>query len=353
MGTPLPMSWRGESAWSSLPHRGLSFTHVHWNVLADGLAAPADFPLAPPSALVGSARVALELRMIRDFAPDILAVNELTHVCEFAACLGATHAVTFVPKLDSPALSASGRPDGTAVFIRRERFSIVDVDIVYFYAPPVDDSDAEPVVGNQNGVVLLLRERSGAAAGRLLVVASTHLKAKESAANEAVRDAQCVQLLERIRRMRSRATALLSPASASTVPVLLSGDFNSPPSDSVYARIYSDAELRMHSAHNRFSMQRQDSAGVASAAAAELPLAEYLAAEPELTTWKFRAPGVEKCRTIDYVWFSTDDGGAGLAALRPIDTMALPSRAAIGEAALPSEAFPSDHLCLVTRFSWV
>ena len=62
---------------------------------------------------------------------------------------------------------------------------------------------------------------------------------------------------------------------------------------------------------------------------------------------KFRANEVEKKETIDYIFFS-----GGNPRLRLLATLALPSEAQIGPAALPSAAFPSDHLSLAAQFEF-
>ncbi len=68
--------------------------------------------------------------------------------------------------------------------------------------------------------------------------------------------------------------------------------------------------------------------------------------EDVFSTWKFRPAG-EKKSLIDYVWYVQDG------ALCPLSVWSMPNEAEIGERALPSATYPSDHLAVRGTFGWV
>jgi endonuclease/exonuclease/phosphatase family metal-dependent hydrolase len=86
------------------------------------------------------------------------------------------------------------------------------------------------------------------------------------------------------------------------------------------------------------------------------------AATPSFTTWKFRtahatangngnssgacppAALFEKAEAIDHVLHTP--------ALTPVAAWGQPAREAIGEGALPSEGYPSDHIAQLIEFQW-
>ena len=117
----------------------------------------------------------------------------------------------------------------------------------------------------------------------------------------------------------------LSPA-APPPAVLLTGDFNAQPWSDCVKAVLSDAALPLQSA-----------------------LGDQSAAGPgAFTTWKFRVYDdgsiCEKRAVIDYVFHSS--------ALRPVARWAQPTQAEIGPDALPSAAYPSDHLAVLVEFEW-
>jgi endonuclease/exonuclease/phosphatase family metal-dependent hydrolase len=133
--------------------------------------------------------------------------------------------------------------------------------------------------------------------GLPLVAATTHLKAKK--AFESDRVLQIQQLVAHLEQTVSSETKLV-----------LGMDMNSEPSGLVYAEIMS-SPLQLVSLYSEEGK------------------------EPEFTTCKHRKT-LEK-RTIDYLFTR------GLAAA---SLYSLPSSEAIGQAALPSVHYPSDHLAL-------
>ena len=195
---------------------------------------------------------------------------------------------------------------------------------------------------------LLARLADASAPGRPLLVCTTHLKAKAGAACDAVRLAEAQQLLSELQRELHTL-----PRGAA---VALCGDFNTtldapalraltqPEEDGSEAAEAEDVgrpRLRLH--------------------AVPLPPAADGSA---FTTWKFRSPGGgsagangsgngngngsgcsgEKAAAIDHVLHS--------GALAAVGAWAAPSRAEVGPLALPSEAYPSDHVAQLVELQW-
>ncbi|CAM9467327.1 unnamed protein product [Ectocarpus sp. 12 AP-2014] len=195
---------------------------------------------------------------------------------------------------------------------------------------------AEPVVGNQVALISLLGVSShgGGGEGRgeteaLVIVATTHLKAKKDGHGELIRSRQAKQLLDEVARFRAgqeKARGL----PAGSVPVIIAGDFNATPHASGG---YEPLCYRQVTAHPL-------------ALRSALPLGDDL-----FTTWKVRAAGgggvKESRHCIDYVWLSegvTTVGGS-----------TLPSAEELGPEKAPSFAYPSDHFAMAIdlRLPWV
>lgn len=66
--------------------------------------------------------------------------------------------------------------------------------------------------------------------------------------------------------------------------------------------------------------------------------------EPSYTTWKIRKGQGEIKRCIDYIWYSSG--------VEPIEVLGLPRDEDILGLRFPSVTFPSDHLNLLSSFSY-
>lgn len=380
----LSRTWRtAASAAGAKPVDDAPFTVMQWNVLADGLAQTGNFVCAPKELLTWQPRFALIAAEIADVSPDVLCMQEVNNVDAFASLLP-DYAMIWVPKLHSPALSAGATPDGVAVFVKRARFAILDVDTLYYRddglaaaggaggAAAGAGAGAAPVrvrpLGNQAAIVLALSEDGSR---RPLIVATTHLKAKGGPLNDALRARQAAQLLAAVRSMRSRISSALGLPSESHIPVIVTGDMNSDPRKGVFAACVDDPALAMHSVYNEHTAAHAFKPGGPAVPLPPHPAAsEYAAGEPRFTTWKFRgadegaaaaagAPAVEKRQTIDYIFVSgmgSVEGEAAEPAGKPLLKLTavrnLPTAAEIGPDALPCARFPSDHLSLAAAFEW-
>eukprot|EP00996_Jenningsia_fusiforme_P001460 NODE_2341_length_1226_cov_26.514868_g2135_i0.p1 GENE.NODE_2341_length_1226_cov_26.514868_g2135_i0~~NODE_2341_length_1226_cov_26.514868_g2135_i0.p1 ORF type:complete len:405 (+),score=79.06 NODE_2341_length_1226_cov_26.514868_g2135_i0:93-1217(+) len=233
--------------------------------------------------------------------PDILTVQEIDHYHNFfepaLAALG--YEGKFLPKLDSPSLMFGWWSDGTAMFWKSSSCELVQ-----------DDSGRFDPSGRPYLCCHLLEHRSG----RPLVVATTHLKAKATQANEGKRHADIIQLLSKL--------------SSHDDAVLLLGDFNAEPRDSDRSEsgkvlvaecvpaVLGNVELKLSSA--------------------------YPIDDPHLyTTCKMRS-GSEWRRTIDYIFYNR-----GFKCLRYLE---IPPIEALHSERLPGKEYPSDHFALAAVF---
>ena len=186
-------------------------------------------------------------------------------------------------------------PDGCAMFVNKSRLEIKKLQEVVL-------KDEQSLPSNQVAIIVMLNDLL---TDRKFLVAVTHLKAKVG--NERIRLAQGKDLLLNLRQMECE-----MGNDTKVLPMLICGDFNATPDELIY--------------------QEMLASGFKSA---------YLSAakhESPFTTWKFR-PKVEVCHTIDYVWHTSE--------FITRNFLELPPKDVIGEAALPSVDFPSDHLSLV------
>lgn len=295
------------------------FTFMTWNVLADGLAQHGDFTV-DPAVLTWEHRLPLIAAEIMAVNPDIFALQEVNHI-EALTTLFPGFAPLYVPKLLSAATASGAPPDGTALFVSRAKFEVVDARVVYY--------KHGTGLANQNAIVAALRE---VASDNVFVISTTHLKAKSA---EDARLAQLRQLLTHTERVRASTSERLSRP-LSSIPYIMCGDWNTEATGPVYASAF---------AHDEGLASAYNTGLRAPGVGAE----EYARGEPEFTTWKFRksegsSEVSEKKRTIDYIWTSPS--------LQAAEVWQLPSQAEIGASGLPSAAYPSDHLSLAVKLVW-
>lgn len=169
----------------------LHFKVLQWNILADGLAQHGDFCKVPPGCLEWEYRKPLLLQEIFEANADIICLQELNHFEDLRKALKELgYDGAFREKRASPALKYEYPPDGMAVFYRRDRFACDENGIEGRSFQ--DDSGREQ---SQGYLQILLHDT---AAGRPLLVVTTHLKAKDGAECEGMRLQQAQQLLGNI-----------------------------------------------------------------------------------------------------------------------------------------------------------
>lgn len=211
----------------------------------------------------------------------------------------------FFPKCDSPCLAFpdNNGPDGCALFYRSAKFEFVKKKELVL----------KNVKGGESHQVALLAQlkMKDDKQQPSVFVAMAHFKAKTE--GKELRAAQGRHLIE-------EATAF----SGAGQPVIIAGDFNATADEEVYkffSNLDAHPDLKLESSYG----------------------APHYGAEPEFTSWKFRAKGEAKY-TIDYIWFNPER-------LCVEGVWGIPEEGDIGEDALPCKGYPSDHVALCSHFS--
>jgi len=268
-----------------------------WNQLSQSLGTQNDnFVACPPSALEWSTRRWRILAEILRHGPHIICLQEVDHMDLLERALDSVgYSGHFLPKPDSPCLYLPHNtgPDGCAIFYRRDTFSLLREP-----APRV--IQVWGVNSNQVALGLPLRHVES---GRELCVVTTHLKARQGPLLTKLRAEQGRDLVSWLQGVRDK-----------RVPLLITGDFNATPVEPVVELMQERTGLNLRSAYR----------------------------DPAYTTWCVREDG-EVRSVLDYIFHSPDS-------LECEATLSVPPEQDIGEARLPSLAFPSDHLSLVADF---
>ena len=299
------------------------FTVMQFNCLADGLAQTGDFKYRSLEQLEWISRWRLIKEEIRQVNPDVLCMQEMNHAEDLAKFLP-DHYMLFCPKLSSPAHKCGSSPDGCCILLRRSHYELIDIQIMYY---KLDDQGM-----NSGAIIVAAKDKRN---NQGIVFATTHLKAKSGAKNDQIRGQQIQQLLARIQGSQALLSGFLD--NGKDAAVILTGDFNSPPSGNVYSSIYNQKNsAKFSSLYNNIILPDD----------VELMLSaeEYAQGEPEYTTFKVRNSEGEKKHTIDYIWLSQVEKKIILGAL-----WALPT---IDDAGLPCDQYPSDHLALAVKIGW-
>ena len=321
----------GDTSNSQNTDAGSSFKVMQFNTLADGkfvyyayhcyywlasihctlvfyilALAHSTFIKCPAAALKWEYRGPRVMQEITRSGADIVCLEEVDHYSDFFEPELASRGFEgfFLPKVDSPCLSFpdNSGPDGCAFFYRSEKFKLMKKKDVILKNPDGKDS---------HQVALLARLRSRVDTSLpLLCVAMAHFKSKTE--GRTIREAQGKHLIEEA-----------SAFSEAGDPVVIVGDFNSTTEEEVYP-YFSDTnshpDLRLDSSY------------------------KVNGQEPSFTSWKFRAKGEVKY-TIDYIWYTPER-------LQVEEVWGVPEEKDIGEDGLPCMQYPSDHLALVTHFSF-
>lgn len=280
----------------------VKFRIMQWNILAQALTQGDDnFIRCPPEALKWDNR---QLRVVEElvrFSPSILCLEEVDMFKFLTDTLGdAGYKGIFTPKPHSPCHKFVNNmgSDGCAVFYQTDMVELLQHDSIV-----LRDEDNEET--NQVSILCKFRLKSNK---KVFYVSVCHLKAKAGFAT--LRHQQGKYLLEVLKKR------------VGSHPVLICGDFNASPKEPVYAE-FIGSDLGLTSAYSQLTPARQ---------------------EPKYTTWKIRGTNdgqtTESCKTIDYIWYSTDKASI-------TSVLDIPSPEVIGDARLPSYSYPSDHFSLV------
>ncbi|GMH39273.1 hypothetical protein BSKO_07171 [Bryopsis sp. KO-2023] len=315
----------GNPAWRSA---GVSaFRVLQWNILADGLAQNGDFIKVPEDALEWEARWPLIQQEIDESGAHLICMQEVNTYDDFLepSLRSKGYDSFFLPKNQSPATRYGKQKDGSALFYKSDRFSLVDEPL------------GRPYLHNgkmmsQGVAALRLKDKES---GRDVLVATTHLKAKNGEGNEDTRTKQVSQMATWIGDMiavhddaKSNGASEPGRSNSSSPPpdpaIIICGDFNDVPESPPCIQL-SESPLGMASLWN-------------------VPVSGEKE-EDLITTFKHRSGGEAK-RVIDYIWFSQQSG------LVPSRRWMMPSESEIGPNGLPGVHYGSDHLAVCVEFEW-
>jgi len=265
-----------------------------WNMLAQAIGSKLDnFRLSDPRVLDWSSRRWRVLEEILLHHPDVICLQEVDHFSFIDSALKSVgYSGRFMPKPDSACkyVQNNNGPDGVAIFIRSSKFQIIKEDrkVLQAWGSPT----------NQIALSLTLQNID---TGKQFSVITTHLKARKGALLENIRDQQGADLMKWIKDTND------------TESIIVTGDFNAEPTESVIKTVTQDSSLQLHSS--------------------------YSIPETEFTTWKIRDSGEEK-HVLDYIFHTRD--------LQTSSTLDMPSDDDVGVSRLPSLTYASDHVSLVS-----
>jgi endonuclease/exonuclease/phosphatase family metal-dependent hydrolase len=221
----------------------------------------------------------------------------------------------FAPKTRSPCVRMGWYSDGCAIFWKSQLFELLS------------ERRVEYKVGSQVGIIATMRHRP---TEMPLLVAVTHLKAQQSAANENTRAAQVEELLRLV--ADEAENVLRRERRDKKIPILILGDFNAdPPSQAAGSEEVSSIKklLTFHESSDQGTKIRPQ---FQSAYPVDPPNDEFY------TTWKIRGPKTSK-RIIDYIFYSN-------ASLECRATLQVPSEEELEPSKLPGLRYPSDHMAI-------
>lgn len=269
-----------------------------FNLLADGLAQNGGFIRCPADALSWETRKPLLLAELARCHADVVCLQEVNRLAELMDSLPG-YTAAFLPKRFSPCTELGFPGDGVALLYAPARLEPLSEPHTHGFV--LADGSASP-----RGV--LLQAFVDKSSSRALVVACTHLKAKNF---DDVREAEATQVLAELERF---VVALGRPCD-----VLLCGDFNT---------VLDSPALRAVLAHTPRRLQN-----------VQFPPGHF-------TTWKWRGSEggaeSEKKLSIDHIFYSEG--------LRPVSLLSAPADDAVGPGALPCARYGSDHLAQLAVF---
>lgn len=301
-------------------------------MLADGLAQTGNFAHTRPEDLEWPGRFQRMLRELDAGNPELVTLQECNHFDDSWRTAMAERGFdgVHIMKPASPATVYGAPSDGLALFWRRDLLELVREDH-FQYSKYLD------VPAGQCAVISHLRWKDRLPGSvNSVVLATTHLKAKESEANEKIRTGQSLELIEAVHDFTHALAADLG-VNAARIPVLISGDFNTEPTSAAVQRV-NGSVLKLESYWGALCGDH-------------LPPCRKPIPDSMFSTWKVRKgedPDFtgEKKRVIDYIWWRS-----GL--FRPLRAWGPMCETDIGPSALPSAVYPSDHVSLLVELACV
>eukprot|EP00386_Alphamonas_edax_P001539 GDKI01004638.1.p1 GENE.GDKI01004638.1~~GDKI01004638.1.p1 ORF type:complete len:316 (-),score=71.95 GDKI01004638.1:258-1205(-) len=282
------------------PPKNKTLKILQWNILAEQFSyRQNNFDLVSEEVLAYSYREPLILQHITNQDPDVVCLEEVDHFDSLNAALKEKgYTGFFSRKYDPEKLTTR---DGIAVFYKTHTLTHINFkDGSYL--------DAKGERSTQGYVCVEMERREDK---KRFVLFITHLKAKESAANEAVRLGQLKQLSEQIMPYRH-------------MPVFVVGDFNTEPGHHAPEWFTAQHYLGLSSVYQHPVVVKND----------VLPY----------STWKIRPAGEVK-RVIDFVWHTPYHTSV-------VCALCTPKVCVVPECRFPNSMYPSDHLSLCVEFTF-
>jgi CCR4-NOT transcription complex subunit 6 len=334
---------------------GPRFRVVTYNVLAEIYATQQQYPYCDFWALSWDYRFQNILREIVDASPEVVCLQEIqadhyeNHV--YAAMSDAGFEGVYKQKTRQ-SMGLAGKVDGCALFWRRSKFHLVESYSIEFNE--VAQRQATQVLGynprSDEGVAFLNRLSKDNVAQLVVLefiqqqsrsnreinqvcIANTHLYSNKDFPD--VKLWQTWQLLQELESfVVSRGTNL---------PLIICGDFNSTPDTAVYDLL---SRQSVHPGHPDVNVATGDDVPNVLPDASQITHSFQLGSayqtvlgeEPWVTNFTANFKGV-----LDYIWYSAQN-------LRPLSAAPIPDESQLthhGEA-LPSTAFSSDHIMLIS-----
>jgi len=224
------------------------------------------------------------------------------------------------------------------------------------------NNDDDLPVQNQVYVIVPLQiipssSSSSSIRDNIVVVATTHLKAKEGTENERIRTSQALELRRKVENVANELRTL----GWEDVSIILLGDWNAEPED---ASVRSILERRGNG-----GLEMDNDVGIGDKGMkwdfhSAYPLDDENGDDENnhfYTTWKTRKDGTKR-RVIDYIFYSSarsNDGngrrgalvtGADEVGLSCTHTLSVPKDEEVEATRLPGLRYPSDHLLIAAKF---
>ncbi|KAI9364449.1 Endonuclease/exonuclease/phosphatase [Zopfochytrium polystomum] len=334
------------------------FTVMCYNTLCDKYATPQAYAYTPTWMLNWEYRRELILQDILNYGADIVCLQEV-EMSQFEeyfqvqlAQLGDYKGV-FAPKSRARTMGDYERRsvDGCATFFKANKFTLVQNEVVEFQQIALQRPDLRRtedvfnrVMVKDNIAVITLLESKQAPNHRTLV-ANAHLHWDPSYKD--VKLVQTAMLVEEITRLAATFSRLPGGSSgsadatnaASTLPILLCGDFNSLPNSGVYEFLSRGSVPQHHEDFGNYTYGPYTSEGLSHKLSLKSAYSQIN--ELDFTNFTPSFKGV-----IDYVWYSS-------LTLSITGLLGNVDREYVGRTVgLPNAHHPSDHIPLLVSCRW-
>lgn len=287
---------------------------------------------------------------------------------------------TFQPKPNSPCVPLGYYSDGVALFWNVNKFETMhrhnscqinednDNDCVAWIEQGAftgkeggltanNNDKVVDIINVSNNQVYILVPLQIIGTHKCIVVGATHLKAKSGLQNDLIRHSQAMELHYRAEKMAQEiltTTTVATMGESKEVSILLLGDFNSEPHESIVQSIMG-SEKKDNDSIGSKSWQYQSAYSLPPNQDGLIENNDSL-----YTTWKIRREGETK-RIIDYIFYtshssssttatSDDDNGEDGLLMKCTHVLSIPKDVENGR--YPGYRYPSDHLLIAAKFEY-